>query len=150
MEHKDVRAKLKEYTVDELDKDTMREMEIHIETCVICKKELLLWQEVIAKQKENARIRQFIPSGTFRERINYRMNRMESEKNLPPLIMRMKAIERALTSTTGRMIIQMSVLLLGFLWLLFVVKKGTSLLSLFFLMIGFGALFFLILKRKKK
>lgn len=149
MEHKEVRAKLKEYAADEIkSRETMDEMALHIETCEICKRELLLWQEVFSKRMETQRLQQYLPV-KFRDRVKYRMAQLEKEKNLPPAVMRMRALQKAFTSTTGRLIVQVSILLLGFIWFLFVMKKGVNPLSLIFMIIGFGALFFLVLKKKK-
>jgi anti-sigma factor RsiW len=149
MEHREVRSRLKEYAADRItSREAMDEMAVHIEKCEICKRELMLWQDVMAKRRENERLTQYIPE-KFRDRVKYRMDQLEKEKNLPPPVVRMRAMQKAFTSTTGRLVIQISILLLGFVWFLFVMKKGTNLISLFFLIAGFGALFFLVLKKKK-
>jgi anti-sigma factor RsiW len=149
MEHKEVRSKLKEYAADELrDKGTMDEMSVHIETCEICKRELFLWQEVMAKQIETRKLAQYLPE-KFRDRVKYRMAQLDKEKNLPPAVMRIRAMQKMLTSTTGKLVVQISILLLGFLFFLLVMKKGANPISLVFLIIGFGSLFFLALKKKK-
>ena len=79
MDHGETRAKLKEYAEDRItDKTVEDEMAVHIETCEICKRELLLWQEVAEKRKANERFASYIPK-TFRERVSYRMNKINSE-----------------------------------------------------------------------
>jgi hypothetical protein len=149
MECMEVRKKLKEYAALEIkDREVMREMEEHIETCVICKRELLMWQEVVAKQRETHRLSGYL-DGDFRTRVNYRLGRINSDKSLPAAARKLNAMQKMFNSVTGRLVIQIFMLLLGVLYLVLVLKKGTNFLSVIFIIIGFGTLFFLVLKKKK-
>lgn len=149
MECKDVRKKLKEYASHEIRvEQELLEMDKHIETCLICKRELLLWQEVMSKQKETQRLNSFLDGG-FRSRVKYRMGKINSDSALPPAARRILSMQKAFTSVTGRLVMQIVLLLLGVLYLVFVLKKGTNLISLALIVLGFGTLFFLVLKKKK-
>ena len=150
MECKEVRKKLKEYAASQIyDVETLREMELHIETCEICKRELYLWQDVVAKQRETHRLASYL-DGDFRTRVKYRMAKINSDMSLPPAARRILAIRKAFSSVTGRLVFQLTLLLLGVLYFVLVLKKGANLFSVFFIVLGFGTLFFLVLKKKKK
>ena len=150
MECKEVRSKLKEYVTLEIkDEYILKQMEEHIENCVICKRELLLWQDVLAKQMETSRLASYLTGG-FRSRVKYRLNRIEGDSSLPPAVKRIQAMQRLLTSPTGRLVVQILILLMGVLFLLFVLKKGTNIISLGFILLGFSMLLFLVIKNRKK
>jgi hypothetical protein len=150
MECKEVRKKLKEYAFNEIYvEDDLHAMEEHIAACVICKRELLLWQEVASKQKETMRLASYL-EGDFRTRVKYRLARINSGATLPPAVRRLMSVQKAFTSEKGRLVLQLSLLLMGLIYFIFVLRKGTNIISLFFMIVGFGSLFFLVLKKKKK
>jgi anti-sigma factor RsiW len=150
MECKEVRKKLKEYAADEIyNEDALQEMELHIETCQVCKRELLLWQDVVAKQKETSRLASYL-DGDFRTRVKYRMAKIDSDRNLPPAARRIMALQKAFRSVTGRLVLQLVLLLIGVLYFLLVMRKGANLFSVFFIVLGFGTLIFLLFQKKKK
>ena len=149
MECKAVRKKLKEYVNHQiLDENELLSMENHIETCLVCKRELLLWQEVTAKQQETGRLASYL-DGDFRTRVKYRMAKINSDMTLPPAARRIMSMRKAFTSVTGRLILQIILLLIGVLYFVLVLKKGANLFSVFFIALGFGTLFFLVLRKKK-
>ncbi|MGD0565732.1 MAG: hypothetical protein ABSA34_00180 [Candidatus Goldiibacteriota bacterium] len=149
MDHKQTRAKLKEYAEDMIiDKAVEREMAEHIETCEICKRELLLWQEVTETRKANERFASYIPK-TFRERVSYRMNKINSDRDLPPVVRRMQAIQQAFSSVTGRLVVQVLILLAALIYLIMVKSHGLNLVALLFMAIGFVVIFFILLRKKK-
>ncbi|MEI7542664.1 MAG: hypothetical protein WCJ94_05380 [bacterium] len=149
MECKEVRKKLKEYASHEIHvEEELLAMDKHIETCLICKRELLLWQDVMSKQKENQRLNSLLEGG-FRSRVKYRMGKINSDSALPPAARRILSMQKAFTSVTGRLVMQIALLLLGVLYLVFILKKGANIISLALIIIGFGTLFFLVIKKKK-
>jgi anti-sigma factor RsiW len=150
MECREVRKKLKEYASDVIyDEEILQEMELHIETCQVCKRELLLWQDVVAKQKENSKLASYL-DGDFRTRVKYRMAKIESDRNMPPAARRIMALQKAFRSVTGRLVFQLVLLLIGVLYFLLVMRKGANLFSVFFIVLGFGTLIFLLFQKKKK
>jgi len=149
MECKEVRKKLKEYASNEIySEETLEEMEVHISTCIICKRELLLWQEVVSKQKETARLASYLDKD-FRTRVKYRLAKIDSDRGLPPAARRIMALQKAFGSVTGRLVLQLVILLVGVLYFVLVMKKGANLLSVFFIVVGFGTLIFMLFKKKK-
>ena len=150
MECRAARKKLKEYASNQIHEESeLLAMDKHIESCFVCKRELLLWQEVVSKQIETQRLASYV-DGDFRSRVKYRMAKINSDMSLPPAVRRIMSIQKIFSSTTGRLVLQLIVLLFGLLYLIFVLKKGANIFSLFFIMLGFGMLFFLVLKKKKK
>jgi hypothetical protein len=149
MDHKETRAKLKDYAEDMItDKAVEKEMAIHIETCEICKRELLLWQGLTETRKANERFASYIPK-TFRERVSYRMNKINADRDLPPIVRRMQAMQQALSSVTGRLVVQVLILLAALIYLIMVKTHGLNLVALLFMAAGFIVIFFVLLRKKK-
>lgn len=149
MDHKQTRARLKEYALGEIDsKQTENEMSLHIETCEICKRELLLWQDLIDKQVVNERLASYIPK-EFRDRVSYRMNKINSDRDLPPIVRRIHAMQRAMSSVTGRLVLQVLILLAALIYLIMVKRQGLNVIAFVFMAIGFIVIFIVLLQKKK-
>ena len=149
MDHKMVRAKLKEYALGEIDnKKKENEMTMHIEKCEICKRELLLWQELIDKQMVNERLASYIPK-EFRDRVSYRMNKINSDSDLPPIVRRIHAMQKAMSSITGRLVVQVLILLAALIYLIMLKSHGLNIFAFVFMAIGFIVIFFVLLRKKK-
>jgi anti-sigma factor RsiW len=150
MECKEVRKKLKEYASHQIHgENELLEMDKHIENCLVCKRELMLWQDVMSKQRETQQLASYM-GGDFKIRAKQRVVKMNSDMSLPPAARRIMSMQKAFTSVTGRLVIQLIALLAGVLYFVMVLKKGANFLSVFFIALGFGTLFFLVLKKKKK
>lgn len=148
MECRNARKRLKEYASNQiLDENELLAMDAHIGSCPVCKRELLLWQEVVAKQMETNRLASHL-DGDFKTRVKYRVNKINSEFSLPPAARRIMSIQKIFASPKGRLVIQIIALLIGVLFFMLFIKKGTNMLSVFFVALGFAALLTLILKKK--
>jgi anti-sigma factor RsiW len=149
MDHKQARTRLKEYALGEIaDKEQEKEMTLHIEKCEICKRELLLWQELIDKQMVNERLASYIPK-EFRDRVSYRMNKINSDRDLPPIVRRIHAMQRAMSSVTGKLIVQVLILLAALIYLIMVKRHGLNFIAFVFMAIGFIVIFIVLLRKKK-
>lgn len=148
MECKVARKKLKEYASGMIhDEKELLSMDTHIESCMICKRELMLWQDVLAKQMEAQNLASHM-DGDFRSRVKNRVNKINLDHTLPPAARRIMSLQKLFGSPKGRMVIQIIALLIGVLFFLLFIKKGTNMFSVFFVALGFSALLFLVLKKK--
>lgn len=140
------RKNLREYAAGEIhDKLLLKEMEEHINECYICKKELLMWQELIEKQKVLGKMRTGMD---LKDRLRMRMNAADSDMHLPMPMRHLKNISRAWRSNTGRLVLQVSIVLAGFIWVLAIKKYGVNVPALIFVLIGFFVMIFLMLKKR--
>lgn len=130
-----------------MDEKELLAMDEHIGSCPVCKRELMMWQDVVAKQIETQNLSSHL-DGDFRSRVKYRMNKITSDLSLPPAARRILSIQKLFASAKGRLVIQIIVLLLGLLFFMIFIRKGTNMLSVFFILLGFAALLTLILKKK--
>ncbi len=95
MEHNDVRKRLKQYTAGEIkDLALLSEMEKHIDTCYICKKELSMWNESLDRQKLLQELGKNLSPKDFRSRVGQRMASLDRNPNLPPFVIQFRKISR--------------------------------------------------------
>jgi|DewCreStandDraft_4_1066084.scaffolds.fasta_scaffold14969_4 hypothetical protein len=150
MECSVARKKLKDYAKGNIiNTDEKLELENHIKDCAICKRELYLWQDVIEKQKIISNIQDNMPLN-LRDRIKYRMNQSQKEKFLPPAIHRLRAMGKIWSSTKGRLIIEILIVLISLVILFKYMQGGKNLIVPFLIIFGFLVLFILMLKGKKE
>lgn len=150
MECSIARKKLKDYVKDNIiDIKEKKELEEHIENCVICKRELYLWQDVLEKQKVISNLQSNL-SSDIRNRIKYRINQAGKEASLPPSIHKLRAIGKIWSSTKGRLIIEILIILASLVILYKYMHGGKNLLVPFLILFGFVVLFIIMLKGRKE
>ncbi|MCX7698967.1 MAG: hypothetical protein N2114_05825 [Candidatus Goldbacteria bacterium] len=146
MECNIARKKLKDYVQNNItDIKEKNILEKHIKNCAICKRELYLWQEVLEKQKVIS-YHQSNLSSDIRERIKYRMTQIEKDKFLPPTVYRLQAISKIWSSTKGRLIIQILIILVSLIVIIKYMHGGKNLIVPFLILFGFIVLFIIMLK----
>lgn len=103
MECADYRKKLKEFSEGAV-KDGLfyKEMEAHITGCAICKKELLLWQELKDKKQEIEELQKNLTSDSL-VRIKYRLASSGREPEYPPAVKKLRQANSMLAMITRRM-----------------------------------------------
>ncbi len=147
MECNRVRKNLREYAKDEIKDDSLiSEMEAHIKGCPVCKKELLLWQDVLQRREQ---IKRMGGDLSFRDRMRKRRKEADVDYRLPPVVRRLKAMDKLFSSVKGKLIIQVTFLLLAFLLFFMFINKETNIMVPILVVIGFGSIFFLVLRKKK-
>jgi len=145
MECEKVRKKLKQYASDEITDPLEKEgMEAHITGCPVCKRELLMWQEVLDRQKM---IRETMPN-SFSERVKKRAKNMNAHAQLPPIVRRMQAVSGFISSPKGCLLMQIIIVMLGFLGIFTFVHRDTGVIFSVLVVLAFGSLFFLLLRKK--
>lgn len=149
MECKVARKKLKDYAKNNIsDIEEKNKLEEHIKNCPVCKRELYLWQEVIDKQKVISNLQGNL-SSDIRSRIKYRINQLEKETSLPPSIYKLRAIGKIWSSTKGRLIIEVLIILASLVILFKYMHGGKNLFVPFLILFGFIVLFVVMLKWRK-
>jgi len=142
-----VRKKLRDYAANNItDTDLIKKIENHIEKCIICRRELLLWQDVLQKQEILKKMN--VPMDNFRDRIKERMKSLEKNPEMPRLLKQMNALNLFLTSPKGCLITQLLILTASFLFIMLFFKKGVSFLFILFFLLSLGAMFYLLLKNR--
>jgi anti-sigma factor RsiW len=153
MECMDVRKKLKDYVKDEItDKSTKLEMEEHINTCPICKKELLMWQDVIDRQRGAGGKQAAGMPKELMDRIRYRTARAEKISKLPAFF-RIKRAPGGFWNSMLGMIIQIAFILVSgiiFGLLLGIKRHGHGIVVPLLVLFGFTILFILMLIKGRK
>jgi anti-sigma factor ChrR (cupin superfamily) len=141
MECAEARKKLKAYAEDGLPADESQQVAGHVETCPVCKKELLLWQQVTEKKTAIKKMQARLPK-EMKDRIKYRN---ASDPDLPPLAKKMRMFNNK------GMLITVLVMICGALF--FVTRfapMANRFLSPILIFSGFAILFLLFLFRKPK
>ena len=106
MECGEARKKLKDYAAGAMPgKEERASLEAHVALCPVCKKELLLWQDVLDRQAAVRGLQRNLPE-ELRQRLKYRAAILQKVAMQPPLMNRLKAISRMWESPTGRLLIQ--------------------------------------------
>lgn len=150
MECNAARKRLKDFAKGNIvDIEEKKELEEHIKDCAICKRELYMWQDVIEKQKVISNLQGNL-SPSLRGRIKYRLNQMQKEEFLPPSIHKLRAIGRIWSSTKGRLIIEILIILASLIILFKYMHGGKNLLVPFLILFGFVVLFVIMLKGRKE
>ncbi|MEI7640528.1 MAG: hypothetical protein WCJ46_03340 [bacterium] len=146
MECAESRKKMKLYAAKEIKEPAViADMEAHIEKCYICKKELMLWQEVLGRQTALKELRE---KTEFKDRIKAQMKKNDINPQLPPGVRGIDAVSRVWKNKTGKLVIQVSLVLLGVIWVALISKYGINIPALIFALIGFGALIYIMIKNK--
>jgi len=144
------RKKLKEYAEGVIEPKLAAGIEEHVEKCPICKKELLLWQDVMDKQAAIRGLQRTLPS-ELRERLKYRAKLLEKEMTGPPVAGRLKAFSTAWGSPKVRLILHIFFLMAVMLFSLWVLRGGKNILATVLVIFGFAVVFIvMIFKRVKK
>lgn len=142
-----VRKKLKDYASNNItEPDLIKKIENHIEDCVVCRRELLLWQDVLQKQEILKKMN--TSTDDFRNRIKERMKSLETKSDLSRLVRQMNVLNTFFTSPKGCLITQILILTVGFLFIMLFLKKEINFLFIMFFLLSLGAMFFLLLKNK--
>jgi len=143
------RKKLKDYVKGNIvDVEEKKQLEEHIKDCPVCKRELYMWQDVIEKQKVISNLQNNL-SSDIRSRIKYRLHQSQKEASLPVAIHKLRAIGKIWSSTKGRLIIEIIIILASLIILFKYLHGGKSLLVPFLILFGFITLFFIMLKGRK-
>ena len=148
MECKDYRKKLQGYAEDKIEDEFLKkDLEEHVKSCAVCKKELLMWQEVIEKRKA---VSKMMPKGDIHDRVKRRMKNMNTDPQLPRIVMQMQAVGRFMSNPKGCMMIQLLLVLGGFMFYFFFIRRDdTNILVPILFSIAFIAMVFLIFKKWK-
>jgi hypothetical protein len=142
-----VRKKLRDYAANNItDTDLIKKIENHIEKCIICRRELLLWQDVLQKQEILKKMN--VPMDNFKDRIKERMKSLEKNPEMPRLLKQTNTLNLFLTSPKGCLITQLLILTASFLFIMLFFKKGVSFLFILFFLLSLGAMFYLLLKNR--
>lgn len=147
MECSEARKKLKDYACGLInDRDEILAIETHVSGCEVCKRELLLWQDVTEKRVAIGKMQAKIPV-ELRDRIKYRMIKNQKQPAMPPMLKKLGSF----AGGRGVMIVTM-VLIMGAL--VFIIMKAPSYSKQLFgpilIFAGFAIMFLLILFRGKK
>ncbi|GEM_PF-1410937 len=140
-----IRKKLKDYAADDIkDELLIKKIEEHLEKCIICKRELLLWQDVLEKQKI---IRNINLSNDFKDRIKKRIKSLESGPEVPRVVRQVNAINTFLTSPKGCLLTQIFIITAGFLFVILFLYKETNILFIFLVLLATASMMFLLFKK---
>jgi len=148
----DARKQLKEYTLGDIPSGPAREqLENHIEGCAVCRKELLLWQDVMDRQVAIRGMQRTLPA-ELRERLKYRAKISEKEKQFAEAGGgKIKALAAAWASPKFRLLVQIFFLMAVMIFALFVLRGSKNLAAPAMVIGGFAVVFsIMILKRLKK
>lgn len=152
MEHAEARKKLNDYSKGII-AGTAEETEIetHLKTCEICRRELAMWQDVNERQKNLDSGRQDARLAAKIKEIN---REREKDVSMSPAAKRLNYVANTLKSPAAMIIGTITCVMLGFALLLMVVKKEVSPLFHFFMIIGGLAMVFVVIRsywiKKKK
>jgi hypothetical protein len=145
MECAEIRKKLKEYANDEINsKEDLLKMETHIGRCEVCKRELLLWQEVMDKQRAVGGMQAGMPK-ELKDRIKYKMAGNQKHAAMAPMAKKFKAL-----AGKGTLI---AVFVLICIVLIFILRSSNlkhSIIGPILIFSGFAILFLLVLFRGPK
>jgi anti-sigma factor RsiW len=153
MECAEVRKKLKEYANDEIrDKSGRAAIESHVASCPVCKRELLMWQEVMDKQRAVKEMQSNMPK-ELKDRVKYRMDKSAKSSGVPPVLKKIKAFDKIWNTPNGMLIIGSAVILAPAIIIMVLFRNmhpEKSLLAPILVLFGFTVMFaILIFKRKK-
>lgn len=147
MECSEARKKLKEYAVDAIkNRDEIYAIEAHVSGCEVCKRELLLWQEVTEKRAAIKKMQAKMPVA-LSDRIKYRMLKNDKQADMPPMLKKLGLF----AGNKGVMIVTLA-LIMGAL--VFIIMNAPSFYQKLFgpvlIFCGFAVLFLLVLFRGKR
>lgn len=141
-----IRKQLKDYASGNINDELLKkEIEEHLEKCIICKRELLLWQDVLEKQKL---LKNIALNKSFKERIEKRIQSLQKAPEVPRLVRQMNAINTFLTGPKGCLLTQIFIITAGFLFVFLFLYKGTNILFVFLVLIAAASMIFLLFKNK--
>jgi anti-sigma factor RsiW len=150
MECIEARKKLKEYVKDEIQNVEERlQVEAHVKDCPVCKRELLMWQEVAEKQRSVGRMQAGMPK-ELKDRLRYRMVKAEKEAAVPQVIKRMQAMSGLLGPGKGRLIMIMCMVFAALIFILKTTNGNKGILAPALILFGFAVLFAIMLFKGKK
>jgi hypothetical protein len=146
----EARKKLKEYAAGTIrEKEQVLLMELHISGCELCKRELLLWQEVMDKQRAVGAMQAGMPED-LRGRVKYRIDKSAREAAVPPVVNRMKAMAGLFSSARGRLVILSALIFGALIFILQNAYAGKSFLTPLLFGFGFFVLLLLVIFKNKK
>jgi anti-sigma factor RsiW len=150
MECIEARKKLKEYVNDEIINNEERlQIEAHVKDCPVCQREMLMWQEVMDKQRAVSRMQAGM-SKELKDRLKYRMVKAEKEAAVPQIIKRMKAISGIWGPGKGRLIMLVCMIFAALIFILKTTNGNKGILAPALILFGFSILFYLMLFKGKK
>ena len=147
MECDKCRKKLREYAENSIkDEFIVKEMEGHIKDCPVCKRELLMWQDVLERQRA---VKKIMPR-ELKDRVKTRMKSYNTDPQLPRVVRQLQSFNRMLTSPKGCLVVQIFLVLAGFMFYFFILRKDdTNIVMPVLIGVSFIAMIFLIFKKKK-
>lgn len=148
MECSESRKKLKNYAAGEIrNNPEKKEIEAHITGCPVCKRELLMWQDVLDRQKALG-AETDIAGSSLKDKVD-RINRdMEIDSHLPPAIRRIRTLARGLKTGKGRLIWQILFVMFAPLFLLVMLKRDISPLFIILILISCACLLYVVIKTR--
>jgi len=145
MECIQARKIMKEYAADEILSNAERlEIEAHISGCPVCKRELLLWQEVLDKQRAIGRMQAGMPR-QLKDRIKYRMTKNQNQANLPQLVKKIQSF----TKRKGTLITLFVLICVALIFIFRTVNFKSAILGPILFFSGFAIIFLLLLFKGK-
>ncbi|MFP4466015.1 MAG: hypothetical protein ACLFP1_03085 [Candidatus Goldiibacteriota bacterium] len=135
MDCRTTRSKLKEYAEGKIYDNVIKEnMEEHIKNCVICMKELEMWQNVVDKQKKINRMRS---SANFAGNLSKRQKSTQKNPINYSAAHKMLSVQRLFSNKTGCLVMQ--VILLMFVAGVFYFLTDTPKSPVFIILMGISA-----------
>lgn len=143
----DYRKKMKEFSRDEIkDELFLKEMHEHVSECAVCKKELLLWQELNDKRQEVAEMQKNLNSDGF-SGLKYRHTSSNREPDYPPVVKKLRQANSMMAMITRRMTGTV-IILLGLVFIYKAMSGGFKPLTI--MLITFAFLIFTLLFLRSK
>ncbi len=153
MECAEVRKKLKEYANNEIgEKYARAAMERHIQGCPVCKRELLMWQEVIDRQRAVKGLQSKMPK-ELKDRIKYRMDKSAKSSRVPAALKKLQAMGNIWNSPLGIVIMGITALVAPVIVIMVLFRTmhpGKSMLAPLLVVFGFAVVFIVMIVKSKK
>ena len=141
-----VRKKLRDYAANTIvDNALIKEMDAHIETCPVCKRELYMWQEVLMNQ---AVLTNNMAEASLRARVKQHMRVVNKDPNLPRFIKKMDNIGKVFLSRKGCIVTQLIMITLMAIWIFLLYRKDINPAVPILIVISFVSMFVLLFKKR--
>ncbi|HDQ25740.1 MAG TPA: hypothetical protein ENN43_03220 [bacterium] len=148
MRCEDARKMLKDYSKGFTEEEDLGPLEEHIKGCDICKRELMLWQDLGQKNRKLSSMKAGMPK-ELSEKVRARAKKAHSDAHLPPMARKINRIQSSLGSRRGMMLMQI-VIFLGVLVFLYIFTHRDSIVVPFFMVVAIILLIAVILKKPHK